>query len=80
MQNVQFYAYGFDFKGTISDAYKWAIPLLKASIEIKKGVPVCPKFHCGGLKNEDVTITAKGLRAEQYKLEVTDTGTHFVPA
>lgn len=74
--HVNFNAYGIQVTGSICKEYEWAIPLLQASLEVESGKPVCPKFHCQGLKDKFYDIKAVNGK-QQFTFVVTDSGSAF---
>lgn len=76
---VNFNCYGNEVSGYFPDSYAWCIPLFEASLEIQNGAPACPKFHCAGLRDQDYNVQVKTVRGN-YKMQVTDAGTVFVPS
>lgn len=76
---VDFNFYGNKVSGYIPDSYSWCLPIFEASLELNKGVPSCPKFHCAGLQGLDYKVEIK-TPTDLYKMVVSDTGTTFVKA
>ncbi len=75
--NFKFNFYGNEVSGYVPDAYDWCLPLLEASLEMHAGVPVCPRFHCGGLAGSDFECVVKRPDGTEYRMHVSDT-TSFI--
>ena len=68
--------YGNQVSGHVPDTYDWCLPLLEASLELKNGVPICPRFHCAGLRDLDYSCVVESVKGK-YKMLV-DEFTTFV--